>query len=174
MPEAIPGLMLLTSLVKRSKLILEMKAALAPVNGILQPGRKALEDPSPIIESLSITKYSPAGKGFYGFVSPEELSEERFLRAAKDGELVVKAIAFFNDSIVSVNNTKNQGNMEYHCFTFRGYSKLVSLAKYSMENFFTSFIRKSEGDSLIYEVMLKEEDYFFLEYISKTLSFDYF
>jgi hypothetical protein len=43
-----------------------------------------------------------------------------------------------------------------------------------MENFFTSFIRKSDEDYLIYEVMLKEEDYFFLEYISKTLSFDYF
>jgi hypothetical protein len=151
-----------------------METALAPINGILQPGRRALEDPSPIIDLLSITKYSPAGKGFYGFVSPEELSEERFLQAAKDRELVVKAIAFFNDSIVSVNNTKNQGNIEYHCLAFRGYSKLVSLAKYSMENFFISFIRKSDEDYLIYEVMLKEEDYFFLEYISKILSFDYF
>jgi hypothetical protein len=162
-------------LVESDRLILErkMKAALAPVNGILQPGRKALEDPSPIIDLLSITKYSPAGKGFYGFVSPEELSEERFLQAAKEEELVVRAIAFFNNSIVSVNNTKNQGNIEYHYFTFKGYSKLVSLAKYSMENFFISFIRKSDEDSLIYEVMLKEEDYFFLEYISKVLSFDY-
>jgi hypothetical protein len=158
---------------KEADLRIKMKTALAPVNGILQPGKKALEDPSPIIDLLSITKYSPAGKGFYGFVSPEELSEERFLRAAKNGELVVKAIAFFNDSIISVNNTKNQGNIEYHLFTFKGYSKLVSLAKYSMENFFISFIRKSDEDSLIYEVMLKEEDYFFLEYISKVLSFDY-
>jgi len=151
----------------------KMKTALAPVNGILQPGRKALEDPSPIIDFLSITKYSPAGKGFYGFVSPEELSEERFLQVVKDRELVVKAIAFFNDSIVSVNNTKNQGNIEYHCFTFKGYSKLVSLAKYSMENFFVSSIRKYDEDFLIYEVMLKEEDHFFLEYISKVINFDY-
>ena len=166
--------MLLTSLVERYILALEMKTALAPVNGILQPGSKALEDPTSIIDFLSITKYSPAGKGFYGFVSPEELSEERFLQTAKNRDLVVKAIAFFNDSIVSVNNTKNQGKIEYHCFTFKGYSKLVSLAKYSMENFFISFIRKSDGDSLIYEVMLKEEDYFFLEYISKVLSFDHF
>jgi len=150
-----------------------MKTALAPVNGILKPGRRALEDPSPIIESLSITKYSPAGKGFYGFVSSEDLSEEKFLQVVKDEELVVKAIAFFNDSIVSVNNTKNQGNIEYHRFTFRGYSKLVSLAKYSMENFFISFIRKQDEESLIYEVMLKEEDCFFLEYISKVISFDY-
>jgi hypothetical protein len=151
----------------------KMKAALVPVNGILQPGRRALEDPSPIIDLLSITKYSPAGKGFYGFVSPEELSEEKFLQAVRDRDLVVKAIAFFNDSIVSVNNTKNQGSIEYHCFSFKGYSKLVSLAKYSMENFFVSFIRKSDEGSLIYEVMLREEDYFFLEYISKVIDFDY-
>jgi hypothetical protein len=42
-----------------------------------------------------------------------------------------------------------------------------------MENFFISFIRKSDEDYLVYEVMLKEEDYFLLEYISKVLSFDY-
>jgi hypothetical protein len=151
-----------------------MKIALAPVNGILQPGWRVLEDPSPIIDFLSITKYSPAGKGFYGFVSPEDLSEEKFLQVAKNRDLIVRAMAFFNDSIVSVNNTKNRGNIEYHCLTFKGYSKIVSLAKYSMENFFVSFIRKSDDDSLIYEVMLKEEDYFLLEYVSKTLSFDYF
>jgi predicted ABC-class ATPase len=97
-----------------------MKTELAPINGVLQLGRKALEDPSSIIDFLSITKYSPVGKGFYGFVSSEELSEGRFLQAVKDRELVVKTIAFFNDSIVSVNNTKNQGNIEYNCFTFKG------------------------------------------------------
>ncbi len=151
-----------------------METKLAPVNGILQPGKRVLEDPSPIINFLSIIKYSPAGRGFYGFVGPEDLSEERFLQVAKDGDLVVKSMVFFNDSIVSVNNTKNGGNIEYHSLTLREYSKLVSLAKYSMENFFFSSIRRTNGDYLIYEVMLREEDYFFLEYISKIISFDYF
>ena len=146
----------------------------APVNGIIKLGPKAEKSPSILIESLFLEKLSPVDKGFYGFVAPPELTESKWKGIASRGELVEKALAFFTGSIVSVNNTKSTERMEYHVMSFKGLSNIISLAKYSMEHFVLSSIKKTENNgTLIYEVFLGEEDYFNLEYISKVVNFDF-